>query len=402
MNSRFTPLGNICIIVLLAGGVALVALPHLRTQLASDTAISTQLPSVIVESLTKPSTITLGFVGDIMIHTPMANSARTSDGAYEFDQMFTQIKELTIQPDIMVGNLETPVTGDSTISGYPNFDAPLEVLESLSTSGFDILQVANNHSLDQKPLGLEATLRNIESNGMLPVGGSLFPSMAYSPLVLSHDGITVALIAATFGFNGYALPEDKSHLANLIDIDKIQASIASARTQGADIVIVLPHFGVEYQRKPSYEQKALVDALVLAGADAIIGSHPHVVQTTERRTGPTGKEVYIAYSLGNFISNQQDLYTDLGLMSSLTYSKDPTTGLVTLSEVSETPLYTHKYRDEVKRHFEVVPLAGALASERLAPDDIQRIQDYNKVMNTQFESAEPVEPPPTLSVIPVP
>ena len=399
MRTSFTPLGNILMSALLCVIIGIPLAFYLVNYKKTDSGPTRTSSFSLTPAKPVAKTVSLGFVGDIIVHTPMARAARNSDGLYDFTTMFSRIKTYTEAPDIMIGNLETPVTGDGTLSGYPNFDAPVELIDALGAIGFDSLQITNNHSLDQGTKGLETTIQNVQSRGLTPIGGSLFESMAYTPVIQSKNGISVAFIAATFGFNGYQLPADKSHLANLIDVEKLTESIKSARSQGAEVVIVMPHFGIEYERTPNEDQKKLVDALVLAGADVIIGTHPHVVQPVEERVGADGKKVIIAYSLGNFISNQQDKYTDLELMINLTYERDPTTNRVSLKEYKKIPLYVHKYKTDGKNFFEVVPLTEALASAKLTPEDIARIQDYNNIMNTQFEPATKVPTPPDAQTV---
>ncbi len=312
-----------------------------------------------------------------MMHTPQARAAKDSaTGIYNFDDVLRPIHHLTLTPDLMVGNLETPVTGDSTISGFPNFDAPVELLDTLYRSGFDMLQTTNNHTLDQGVSGAEKTLQNIDSRAMIPVGGTTSPALTYTPVIQTVNGISVGFIAATFGFNGYQLPNEKLYLANSIDIPKITAAIQGARDQGADIVIVMPHFGVEYQRTPNAEQKAFVNAVIDAGADAVIGTHPHVIQPTESYTTPTGNTGLVAWSLGNFMSNQQDIYTDVGMMITLEIERALSTGQVSIKNHTLIPLYTHKYTRDGKKYFEVVELKNALTLPDLTQADIQRIEKY--------------------------
>ena len=269
--------------------------------------------------------VTLAFVGDIMAHSPIIRSSYdTNHKSYDFSPIFSHIQSDLQSYDFLIGNLETPVAGiERGFSGYPNFNAPTEMLSTLSQSGFDILAFANNHSMDQGLQGITHTVQEIKKHTMLPIGATNTTSEYYTPTIVYKNGIRIAFINASYGLNGYTLSEKNTYRINIINTKKLISAIQNARELSADIVIVYLHFGNEYEKTANKQQVQLAHTLANAGVDAIIGSHPHVVQNVEYYA--VGKKIVpILYSLGNFLSNQQDIHTDIGMIYKLRIYKDTT------------------------------------------------------------------------------
>ncbi len=254
-------------------------------------------------------------VGDIMAHLPVTESARQADGSYDFRPHFQYVRPIFKNADLVMGNLETPMAGGS-FSGYPAFNGPDELAAGLKWAGFKALSLANNHSLDKGWKGLYRTAEVVKSQGLMYTGAFLAQEDRESPRLFSAGWVTVGLLAYTYGVNGpWKYPAGESWRLNFVDRELILNDLKELQKAGPDFTLVNIHFGDEYHRKPNKGQMELVEALFRAGVDLVIGHHPHVVQPGVMRVGPEGAQAAV-FSLGNFISNQKDRYTDQGLMVS--------------------------------------------------------------------------------------
>jgi len=260
-------------------------------------------------------------VGDIMAHLPVTNSAAQPDGSYDFRPHFQYVRPLFQNADLVMGNLETPLAG-GRLSGYPAFNGPDELAAGLKWAGFKALTLANNHSLDKGWNGLYRTAEIVRDQGLIYTGAFLSRADRDRPRIFSANGVSLGLLAYTYGVNGaWRYPNDENWRLNFVDKELILEDLKKLREAGPDFTLINIHFGDEYHRKPNKAQLDLVETLFRAGADLIIGHHPHVVQPGHIQAGPGGGQAAI-FSLGNFISNQKDRYTDQGLMVSARLSLD--------------------------------------------------------------------------------
>jgi poly-gamma-glutamate synthesis protein (capsule biosynthesis protein) len=261
-----------------------------------------------------PRGLTLMAVGDILMHTPLIHSASRPGGVYDFRPPFQYVRPLFRNADLVLGNLETPLAGGVS-SGYPSFNAPDDLAPALRWAGFSALNLANNHALDRGWKGLYRTIEVLDANGFLYLGAFRSAEDRARPRLFSAGGVTVGLLGYTYGVNRGAppYPGRETWRLNLAAPGLMAEDIPALKAAGADFVVVNLHFGEEYQRRPNARQLALVDGLFEAGADLVIGHHPHVVQPGLVRQGADGGRAAV-FSLGNFISNQQDRYTDQGLI----------------------------------------------------------------------------------------
>lgn len=306
-------------------------------------------------------------VGDIMSHSPQLPGAYDAEmDAYDFTPFFEEVKPIFEDGDWVMANLETPIAGkDFGYSGYPTFNAPVELAEALKAAGFNLLSTANNHSLDKGEKGLLRTLEHLKELGIQAIGTAASPEEAEALIFSEQNGIKMGFLAYTYGTNGIPLPEGKPYLVNLIDESKIKSDIQRLRDGGADVVTVALHFGNEYQTTPSEEQKRLARALVAAGADIIAGSHPHVIQPYEvvETPGSDGKakKALIIYSMGNFISNQRGDSKDYGVIFKVGIRKNVTEGWAELTEIEAIPTWVHRYKPDLSYRYRVLPVEQTLA-----------------------------------------
>lgn len=307
-------------------------------------------------------------VGDVMSHTPQLPGAYDAEhDTYDFTPFFEEVKPILAQGDWVMANMETPVAGkDFGYSGYPTFNAPIELAEALKGAGFNLLSTANNHSLDKGEKGLLRTLEHLKELGFTTVGTAASQEEADTPVITEQNGIRMGLLSYTYGTNGIPIPEGKPYLVSLIDEDKMKSDIRKLRDAGADVVTIALHFGNEYQTTPTEEQKRLARSLVAAGADIIAGSHPHVIQPyevieTADLNGQT-KKALIIYSMGNFISNQRGDSKDYGVIFKVGVRKNVTEGTTTLTDVEAIPTWVHRYQPDRYYRYRVLPVEETLAA----------------------------------------
>ena len=270
--------------------------------------------------------------GDLLYHDIIYISAKKSDGTYDFHENFEYVKPWLKQADLVLGDFEGTVNKDHYLAGYPLFNAPGEVMDAIKDAGYQVLDLAHNHILDSQIEGVVSTADAIEKAGMTPVGVYTHESRDKAPLLIKEvNGIKVAILAYSYGFNGIEQSisqEDYNRYLSDLDEDKMKAEIERAEKE-ADITIIMPQMGVEYQIEPTEEQKKLYHKMIDWGADIIFGGHPHVVEPAET-VEKDGDKKLIIYSMGNFISNQrietmQDVenakWTERGVLMDVTIKK---------------------------------------------------------------------------------
>ena len=270
--------------------------------------------------------------GDLLYHDIIYISAKKADGTYDFHENFEYVKPWLKQADLVIGDFEGTVNKDHYLAGYPLFNAPGEVMDAIKDAGYQVLDLAHNHILDSQIEGVVSTADAIEKAGMTPIGVYTHEPRDKAPIVIKEvNGIKVALLAYSYGFNGIEQSisqEDYNRYLSDLDEDKMKAEIERAEKE-ADITIIMPQMGVEYQIEPTEEQKKLYHKMIDWGADIIFGGHPHVVEPAET-VEKNGDKKLIIYSMGNFISNQrietmQDVenakWTERGVLMDVTIKK---------------------------------------------------------------------------------
>lgn len=265
--------------------------------------------------VSSPDRVTLVAVGDIMLSRTVADKI----DRHGVDYPFQLTRELTDSADIAFGNLETPITAGRHIRANEMvFRADPDVVGGLQGAGFSVLSLANNHVPNFGPEGVEDTLDALEAADIMPVGAGRNSAEAVGPAVIEVRGTKFAFLA----FNdtdvvpdSYGAGPSRAGTA-LMDVASLTAAIQAVRPT-ADVVIVSMHSGTEYVFHPNASQREFARAAIDAGADLVIGHHPHVVQSAERYRGK-----YIFYSLGNFVFDQMwSRETREGLAVSFTFEK---------------------------------------------------------------------------------
>ncbi len=270
--------------------------------------------------------VTIAVTGDILLHEPVMAAAATPSGGYDFRPMLAPIATEISAADIALCHLEVPLSRDgSGLSGYPTFNAPPEIADAIAATGYHGCSTASNHSLDQRPAGIAATLDALDSAGLGHAGTARSLDEDAAPRLYRAGGLVIGHVSATYGLNGFVMPDDQPWLVDLIDpVSGVLAEAAATRAAGADIVVVSVHWGEEYQTEPSPYQRAVADQLLASpDVDLLVGHHAHVVQPVER----VGDKAVI-FGLGNLLSGQLGRHTagtQDGVIVTVTLADSPNT-----------------------------------------------------------------------------
>lgn len=265
----------------------------------------------------EPVTVHLIAYGDNLLHKGISEYSQLEDGSYYFAPIYSDISVAASAADVAIINQEVPLGGTELgISGYPNFNAPHEVVDALAGAGFDVMTLATNHVLDKGAEGVTSMLGYIRTvcPDMLTTGAYLSEEEREAIPIKEVSGVRVAFLNYTYGLNGH---DSQQVIINQIQEDVMLADIERARTE-ADYVVVCMHWGEENQLEPSGEQRRLAALLADADVDLVIGTHPHVVQPVELLEGADGHQTLVYYSLGNLVSLQHETANMLGGVADVT------------------------------------------------------------------------------------
>lgn len=289
----------------------------------------------------KVSQVEIIAVGDNLYHGPVIDAGKKADGTYDFRHIYEPIKEEVSKADIAVVNQET-ILGSKSMgySGYPIFSTPWEAGKALEATGFDVFTCASNHAMDKGETGLKSMFKFFEQHGNIKELGINKTEEEYNTIdYYEKNGIKFALLNYTYGTNGISQPKGKPWSVNRIDRKKITKDVNEAKKH-ADMVIVFPHWGIEYNTGISDYQKKYTKLFSDLGVDLVIGSHPHVIEKVEWiENKETGKKMLVYYSLGNFVSNQPDAIMQLGAMAKIKVEKID--DKVSIKEAKAIPIITH-------------------------------------------------------------
>ncbi|WP_010529385.1 CapA family protein [Lentibacillus jeotgali] len=313
-------------------------------------AIKTQKPD------TGHKEITISAIGDMLIHSRVYEDARTDDGGFNFMPMLEQVKPYLNDSTITFANQETMIGGeDLGLSTYPAFNSPYAVGTALNKVGVDVVSLANNHTMDRGEEAIKNAIEHWEKIDMMYTGAYKSEGDSNKMRVYETDeGISVAFLAYTYGTNGIPIPNGKDHLVNLIDKEVMSKRIGEAKQQ-ADAVILSLHYGTQYERMPTAEQKDLAQFAANEGVDVILGHHPHVLQPIDWVEGKNGHKTLVAYSLGNFLSGQDEFYRRIGGIFRFSIEKAMENGETTV-KVKEPKFLPTFVNYENWANFEVVPM----------------------------------------------
>ena len=266
--------------------------------------------------------------GDILIHDALYYTAKKDDGSYDFNPFFEYVKPWIEGADLAIGDFEGTISDRSPLGGYPLFNAPVQIADTMKDVGYDVVDLAHNHILDTGLYGLKYTDKVFKERGLDTVGVHADKNRSEDKILIKEvNGIKIAILAYAYGYNGMdanlTTQERNNHLSNL-DEEKMKEEIQRAEKE-ADVTVVMPQMGVEYKMEPTEEQKALYHKMIEWGADVVFGGHPHVIEPAET-VEKDGDKKFIIYSMGNFVSNQrmermENKWPERGLLMDVTFEK---------------------------------------------------------------------------------
>lgn len=295
--------------------------------------------TVLVDEENYETSATFFAVGDALIHSAIYYSA-ASNGGYDFNPIFSEVKSVVEQYDLKYYNQETILGGTALgLSTYPRFNSPQEVGDAFMNMGFNLVSLATNHTLDRGVSGMNSSLEYWgKQEGVIAAGSYESEEARTTPKIMEKNGITYTLLSYSTLTNGLTIPYGKEYLFNLYSEEKVKADVERVRDK-VDVVMVAMHWGEEYTHTPTYEEKTIAQYLSDLGVDIVIGTHPHVIQPIDF-IGDT----MVIYSLGNFLSSQIGIERLIGLMASVTINKTVVDGevTITLEDPAAELVYTKK------------------------------------------------------------
>ncbi len=333
-----------------------------------------EIPKVeIEEPKVTETSLSLIMVGDCLIHGAIYDDAKTTNGSYDFSKMLELVKPIIQSYDLAFYNQESILGGvELGLSSYPRFNAPKEVGDAFLDLGFNLVSLANNHTLDKGKNGIYSSLNYWQGKENIMTAGSYSSEEnRITPNIMEKNGITYALLAYTTTTNGLNTFKDEPYLITVYDEELVKADIERLRDK-VDLLMVSMHWGEEYTHNPTEEQKIIAEYLASLNVDIIIGHHPHVVQPIDF-IGNT----MVIYSLGNFIASQYGINKLTGLMAGVTVKKttidDQTT--ITLEEPTAQLVYIDSKITNYRHDYKLYPY------NLLTDDILENYKDhYNKYM----------------------
>ena len=330
------------------------------------TAPSTTAPSTTAVAKPARRTVTILGSGDVLVHPPLweqahADALAEHRAGYDFGPIYASVAPDVRASDLAICEMETPLAPpQGPFSGWPDFNAPPQVLTALTGVGYRSCTTASNHSLDQGYPGVKRTLDELDAAGLRHTGSARSAAEAARPLIVTlPNGVKVAQLAYAFGFNGIAMPAGQPWLANLTDIPTILAAARRARQAGADIVVLSLHWGTEYDHLATQEQQQQARALLASpDIDVILGDHAHVVQPMQRIDGK-----WVSYCMGNQISRHADPVADSreGVMPRFTFT-EVSPGRFRITRAEAIPTWM-----DLTPRLRLIDIPRALADPRTTP-----------------------------------
>lgn len=331
-----------------------------------------------------PVAIDIMMIGDMLMHMPAINSGLKSDGTYNYDHLFKNIKNDILAADISIVNQETILGGSSLgLSAYPCFNSPHELGDAEVKAGFNVILHATNHAMDKGTVGIDKCLAFWHTvHPQTAVLGINDNEKDYQNNLYLHEknGFKVAVLNYTYGTNGINPPADKYYYVNLLNKEKITADVTRAKSL-ADMVVVCPHWGTEYVYTPDTDVTMWTDLFLELGVDAVIGTHPHVMQPVELLTRSDGHQMLVYYSLGNFVSNQNKMPRMIGGMAKIRLMKD-SDGSCYIDSYQYIPVVTQYVNGTDFTAYKLADYTEALAEA----NGIRRYEDCTEFSLTYIEN----------------
>lgn len=325
----------------------------------------------------RDSTIRISAVGDILCENSILEDAYDKNtNSYDFKSMFKNMSTFFADSDITVGTMETNFTNNE-YSGYGKRNGPISFAEAIKNTGIDLVSISTNHSLDYGIEGLQETKRALEGLEYDVVGDNLGESRVK---IKTIKNTKIAFLSYTYGFeNQNSKTKDELDIANMYNSEIAKQDLEYAK-ENADYSIVIMHWGDAYSTKPNKEQQNIAKFLVENGADMILGNHASAVQKMEIMQNSEGKNVLVAYSLGNYISGETMDISKIELVLNIELRKNGETGEVVLSKVDYKPIYVLDNGTKAENRYELIDMKETAKAYAEGNKKIVNKATYNKLV----------------------
>ena len=302
--------------------------------------------------------IRMSAVGDILCGEAMIKDAyQEQTDSYDFSHMFRRISGFINKADIVMGTMETNFTKEK----YTNENTPKEFAKAVKDAGINVVTISHNHSLDYGLQGLKDTKSCLQKLGYSTVGDKLEENHAV--LIKTVKKTKIAFLTYTYGVNSqYSKSKEELNSINIYSEKQVKSDVAYAKKQGAEYICVMMHWGDTISDTVTDKQKKMADFLVDSGVDMILGSHPSVVQPMEIRKNKDGKNVFIAYSIGTYISTLVDDNAKVELVLNIELRKSGKDGKVYLNKVDYTPIYVLDNGRNADNRYELIDMKSAASN----------------------------------------
>ena len=315
---------------------------------------NTQNTEIVEETI---QTANISAVGDILCQMDMIEDANNGNG-YDFSHMFNEITQYVKNSDLTFGTLETNFT-DNDFSGVGKYNSPIEFLTATKNSGVNLVSVAHNHELDYGIDGLNTTVQKIQEAGMNITGLKNNPeneNKEFTGLIKDVNGIKIAFLGYTYGLsNEQELSDEEKSMANIYT-DELATKDLEYAKENSNFIIVMMHWGNVNESTISDEQRNIAQFLIDNGADIILGSHPSVVEPMEIVQNGEGKNILVAYSLGNYISSLKYEDANLELVLNIEIAKNVDSDKAVLQRVDYTPIYMLDNGENAENRFQLIDM----------------------------------------------
>ena len=302
-------------------------------------------------------TVTISAVGDILCQMDMIEDAYENNG-YNFSHMFNEITQYVKNADLTIGTMETNFT-DNSFSGVGKYNSPIEFLNATKNSGINLVSIAHNHELDYGVNGLQTTVQKIQEEGLSVTGlknNIENENPEFTGLIKDVKGIKIAFLGYTYGLsNEQELNEEEKSYANIFTEELAKKDLEYAK-ENSNFIVVMMHWGNVNESTISDEQNTIANFLIENGVDVILGSHPSVVEPMKIVQNSEGKNVLVAYSLGNYISSLKYEDANLELVLNIEITKTSDSDIAILQRVDYTPIYMLDNGEGTENRFQLIDM----------------------------------------------
>ena len=358
--------------------------PEAKPAAAAIPAAQWAVPAALVSLEPTPTPVpqevsfTLAAAGTVYAPKAIRQSVQHQDH-FDFDPVFASLGRTLQDADLAIVTLETTTAGSE--KGYGNYNTPTELLDALRACGVDLISLATERALDKGLDGLRITLGELATRGMTAAGVDMDADAGRTTDLIGIGGVKVAVLAYTYGVSDEGREKTRASELDAVrtfDMEQVTADITKARVDGANVVIVLPHWGTKNRQETPEHLRQAARAMAEAGADVILGTHPNVVLDTERlsvtRADGLEYDAVVCYSLGSLLTDARAAENTAGMVAHLNIAYDPVSRRTTLGALACTPVYIAQQREDGQNVYRVVDTDDAQALAALSEGEREAAQ----------------------------